>query len=308
MRVTATGAENGGLGPFFGVQAYDDHSGTIGLLGSLGVDATTMDVVYQREQDGIIAETGVKATSDVWYSFAILFDFDASEFTIYFEGRALRTDEFVDLDLEGVTLDRITDADFAALASQAEEESQQMEGTAYVDNFRIAVGTINELLPADANRDGVVDGLDFGFWQANFGTDYSGPTSNTSTQQSLSGTIAAATPAQSVDLGLDGGLPSQPAPLKLGALVAIAQLSAGGNEDGPSDPTAIATRRPQINVSLSSQARDVVLGAWNINPYGAGDSDALTANAVEHNQDDGRHRPGDYTEGELETLWAAFSA
>jgi subtilisin family serine protease len=175
MQVSATHAEDGGLGPFFGVQAYDDHGPVIGLLGSLGVDATTLDVVYQREVDGIIVETGVKATPDQWYSYGLLFDFAAHRFTVYFEGRPLATDEFVDLHVDGVNLDRLTDADLIALAAQDNPASQMMPGTAYFDNFRIVTGTKSSLFPADGNGDLVVDGLDLGLWKANFGVSYADP-------------------------------------------------------------------------------------------------------------------------------------
>lgn len=175
MKVKATNAENGGLGPFFGVQAYDDHGPVLGMLGSLGVDATTLDVVYQREVDGIIVEAGVKASPDQWYSYGLLFDFAAHRFTVYFEGRPLAMDDFVDLHTPGVSLDRLTDADLVALAAQGNFASQSMPGTAYVDNFRIVTGTRNILFPADGNGDYVVDGLDLSLWKENFGVSYAEP-------------------------------------------------------------------------------------------------------------------------------------
>ena len=39
MRVQQTPGPAGQFGPFFGVEIYDDSSGIIGLIGSLGVDA-----------------------------------------------------------------------------------------------------------------------------------------------------------------------------------------------------------------------------------------------------------------------------
>ncbi len=177
MRVTATEAVDGAFGPFFGVQAYDGE-GPIGLLGSLGVDATTLDVMYQQSGDGVLVETGVTASPDVWHSFALLLDFDSDQFTVFFEGQALGTSSFVDLGVAGVELDRLTDADIAALAAQLEEPSQRIAGTAYFDNFRILDAVSSSLYPADGNGDGVVDGLDLAVWKANYGVSYAPEASN----------------------------------------------------------------------------------------------------------------------------------
>jgi hypothetical protein len=171
MRVSATGATNGGLGPFMGVQAYDDAGG-FGLLGSLGVDATTLDVMYQREGDGVIVETGRKASPDNWYSYGMLFDFSAGKYTVYFEEQPLVTNDLVDLHVPGASLDRLTDADIAALAAQADHESQKLAGTAYFDDFRIIKALSSTIYPADANHDGVVDRLDLEAWQNQFGVAY----------------------------------------------------------------------------------------------------------------------------------------
>ncbi len=184
MRVAATGAENGGLGPFMGVQAYDDARG-FGLLGSLGVDATTMDVLYQRQGDGVIVETGRKVSPDSWYSYAMLLDFGASRFTIYLEHQPLVTNEFVDLHVDGANLDCLTDADIVALADQGNSASQLMAGSAYFDNFRILNGVAGDLFPADGNRDGVVDGLDLAVWKNHFGLSYARPAVGSSAETTM---------------------------------------------------------------------------------------------------------------------------
>ncbi|MCA9234071.1 MAG: S8 family serine peptidase [Planctomycetales bacterium] len=174
MRASATGAVNGGLGPFLGVQAYDDAGG-FGLLGSLGVDATTLDVVYQRQGDGVIVETGRKISADTWYRYGILFNFVTDQFTVYFERQPLVTNDFVDLNVPGANLDRLTDADLVALASQGDPASQTMTGTSYVDNFRIYQAATAYPFPADGNQDGTVDGLDLVPWQQTFGVNYASP-------------------------------------------------------------------------------------------------------------------------------------
>ncbi len=191
MRVTATGAVSGALGPFMGVQAYDDAGG-FGLLGSLGVDATTMDLVYQRQGDGVIVEAGRKLSSDTWYNFGLLFDFNAHTFTIYFEQQPLATNELVDLHATGANLDRLTDADFVALAAQPNSASQLLTATAFADNFSIVSGDSPEFFPADGNRDGLVNGLDLAVWRGQFGVDYQIASAGSETANAL---VAMATPA-----------------------------------------------------------------------------------------------------------------
>jgi hypothetical protein len=200
MRVKATGAETGALGPFMGVQAYDDAGG-FGLLGSLGVDATTMDLVYQRQGDGVIVEAGRKLSSDTWYSFGLLFDFNAHTFTIYFEQQPILTNELVDFHAPGANLDRLTDADFVALAAQPNSASQLLTATAFADNFRIVSGDSPEFFPADGNRDGLVNGIDLAIWRGQFGVDYQvasagHETSNALVPMGTSAPLGAAAPSR----------------------------------------------------------------------------------------------------------------
>lgn len=175
MRVKATGAQNGALGPFMGVQAYDDFEG-FGLLAALGVDATTLELLYQRHDSGplrgVLTEAGRTLSSDTWYRFSIMFDFTAEQFTVFFEEQPLVTQSFVDLNLSGANLERLTDADIAALAAQADAASQSMTATAYVDNFRIFQATSADPFPSDGNYDGLVDAIDLAMWGQTFGVDY----------------------------------------------------------------------------------------------------------------------------------------
>jgi hypothetical protein len=233
MRVTATGAENEALGPFFGMQAYDDEEG-FGLLGSLGVDATTLDVVYQRQDDGVIVEAGQKISADVWYSFAVLFDFDADQYTVYFEGRALATTGFVDRNVPGADLDRLTDADIAALAAQLGTPSQQAAGTAYFDNVQVRDGVSSPLFAADGNGDGVVDELDLDVWTSNFGVSYAVP---------LGGSSAAAT--SSAALSSPAMTPAAPS-----SAVHFAPLSFGGGA---------AVRAIALDAAATDEAADDVV-------------------------------------------------
>src|SRR5688500_1047933 len=68
MRVEQTVGQVNTFGPFFGVEAYDD-SGVIGLLGSLGVDATTGDVLFQAAGSGVLTESGSVVAFGAWNTF-----------------------------------------------------------------------------------------------------------------------------------------------------------------------------------------------------------------------------------------------
>ena len=61
MRVNQTQVGGVQFGPFFGVEGYDAF-GAIKLIGSLGVDASTGDVLYQSP-DGSFAETAPSCRS-----------------------------------------------------------------------------------------------------------------------------------------------------------------------------------------------------------------------------------------------------
>lgn len=174
MLVTATGLTNGALGPFFGVESYDDD-GVFGLLGAFGVDATSLDLLYQHQDDGFYVETGYKAAAGVWHHFAMSLDFGRNEYTVYFNGQPLATTGFVDRGVSHTALDQFTDADIVARAAQDNPRSRAATGTAYVDNFRILDGVSGDFLPADGNRDGIVDGLDLQLWKAHYGMAFGGP-------------------------------------------------------------------------------------------------------------------------------------
>jgi hypothetical protein len=163
MSVVETGATTGAFGPFFGMEGFDDQ-GVFGLLGSFGVDATTRDVIYQRQVDGAFVETGSLVESGEWNSFAVAFDFDMNRYTVFLNGQALATTGFVDGGASGTALDQLTDADISALAAGGDTLSQNITGTAYYDNFRVLDG-----IPGDNDIDGDVDNQDLVVWQNAYG-------------------------------------------------------------------------------------------------------------------------------------------
>jgi hypothetical protein len=244
MRVAATGATNGALGPFLGVEAYDDQ-GVFGLLGSLGVDATTLEVLYQRQDDGILVQAGERVVPDVWYSYALFFDFEVHQYTVYLDGHPLATTGFVDRGPTHAALDQLTDADISALAAQANSVSRNRAGTAYFDNFRILDGIPSGALPADGNHDGIVDGLDLAIWRFHYGLSL-GPGAGgaaSAGSSSLAPQAAWEEPSQSTALGDANSAEAARTTPSIADLVVLAQrASANGatySEPRPNDRSTV---------------------------------------------------------------------
>lgn len=133
MLVEDAAGPTGSFGPFFGVEAYDDDGigFSNGLLGSMGVDATTGDVLYQAGGTGFFTETGSVVNFGEWNHFQIDLDYLLNQYSVILNGQILATELFVD----GPGLDQFTDADIAAVAAAGDSISQSLTGTAYYDNF-----------------------------------------------------------------------------------------------------------------------------------------------------------------------------
>jgi len=165
MRVTATGLETGPIGPFFGVESHDLNANPgFTLLGSLGVDATTGEVLYQAEGSGALVASSSEVVFGAWHHYRLLYDFTLHKYSGFFEGTKVVTTGFVDQVLGG-GLNDFTITGFSALAAQPDSGSQALTGTVYVDNFRVWDG-----IPEDFNVDLAVSGLDFSSWKAAFGS------------------------------------------------------------------------------------------------------------------------------------------
>jgi hypothetical protein len=169
MQVTPTGAPTGTFGPFLGVEAYD-ASVVPRVLGTLGVDATTGDILFQESQaaGANLAETGVKATFNAWNSFRILLDYQQHQYTAIANGTPLVTRTFVD-HTAGTPLNHFTDADISALSAAGDALSMAQTGTAYYDNFRVF-----DLDAADFNFDGKVNSADLAVWKSSFHVNNAG--------------------------------------------------------------------------------------------------------------------------------------
>jgi hypothetical protein len=162
MRVTATDVENA-LGPFFGVESHDlvpPHPQGFTLLGSLGADATTGEVLYQATGSGSLTASTKEIVFGAWHHYRLVYDFTLQKYSGFFDGSHVVTTGFVDPGLND-----FTHTGFSALAAFDDPASKALTGTAYIDNFRVWDG-----IPEDFNNDLSVDGLDFAAWKAAFGT------------------------------------------------------------------------------------------------------------------------------------------
>lgn len=160
MYVVGTGLSDGRLGPFFGIEAYDDQ-GTFGRLGGLGVDATTSEVLFLHPDNAgayLSSEANQTVELEQWNHFAMLFDFSIGRYSAYVNGSRIALSIFAD---PGVN--QFTDADIAAMAAAADTGSQNLPGTAYFDNLRaLDIAAI----PGDFDLDGDVDSTDLGIWKS----------------------------------------------------------------------------------------------------------------------------------------------
>jgi hypothetical protein len=147
------------FGPFFGVEAYDDEGQEIGLFGSLGVDATTGDVLYQAQDTGYFTETNSNVVFNRWHHYRLLLDFDEEMYHGYFDGQLIASTGFVDRDLN---LDDFTDADISALAAAPGAEAAALSSFAVIDNFLIRDGF------GDYDVDGDVDTADYDLWRSTY--------------------------------------------------------------------------------------------------------------------------------------------
>ena len=123
------------FGPFFGVEAYDASVAPLlpRLAGSLGVDATTGNVLYQDGTTGALTESGFNVALGEWNHFTLELNYATDTYTIYVNGDDKTTTGFVD-----DTVVAFTDAPIAALAATAESVSTA-NGTAYFDNYVIDI-------------------------------------------------------------------------------------------------------------------------------------------------------------------------
>jgi hypothetical protein len=141
MRVEqSAGNGNTTFGPFFGVETYDDDGNPVGLLGSLGVDATTGEVLYQAANSGVLTPAGPIVSFGAWNKFQIKLDYSTHQYSTFLNDVMMGTIAFVDQTNIPGGLDQFSDADIAAVAAAGDPVSLALAGTAYYDNFLVREG------------------------------------------------------------------------------------------------------------------------------------------------------------------------
>jgi hypothetical protein len=154
---------NQGVGPFLGMDCYDRNpSNTPFVLGSLGVDATTGDVLTQLQDSGFLVDTGAVVQFNQFNHFRLVFDFLNDTYTGLVNGAVVSTTGFVDRQFG---LNDFTDADITAFGAAADAVSQSNTASAIFDNYLVRDGLLG-----DYDIDGDVDQGDYARWRALFGT------------------------------------------------------------------------------------------------------------------------------------------
>jgi PEP-CTERM motif-containing protein len=134
MNVTGTQVPNVPFGPFFGVEGYDASGSTPLLAGSLGLDATTGDVLIQESGTGAFVETGSVLPFNTWNRFVLEMNYSTKTYQAFVNGNpAGEPEPFVDLGIVG-----FTDAPISTLAA-SDGAGLLAPGTAYFDNYSIEV-------------------------------------------------------------------------------------------------------------------------------------------------------------------------
>jgi hypothetical protein len=123
------GAPGQEFGPFFGVQAYADPLGGNTVLGALGVDATTGDVLVQ-DAGGVFVEAGLVLSSGVYNSFSLVLDYGAQQYSVLVNNILLLDG----LDFVDGPLTAFSDA---SITTQNIDFTADPRGAALFDNFVI---------------------------------------------------------------------------------------------------------------------------------------------------------------------------
>jgi hypothetical protein len=144
------------FGPYFGVEANDDDQNGLTLLGSLGVDATTGEVLYQAPGSGDLTPAGPVTTFGTWHNYAIELDYSTDTYTTFYDMAPLGTFAFVD-----GPQDQFSEANIIALAASGAPEDLARAGTAYYDNFLVREGRCMGAIPEPSTLLLVAMGLAF---------------------------------------------------------------------------------------------------------------------------------------------------
>ena len=102
------------------------------MIGSVTVDATTGDVLYQEAGSGVLLPTGNVVAFGVFHHFSFAADFSTMTYSIFLDEELLQTEPFMDN-----TAMRFTDAPLVTFAATADTLTTAT-GTAYFDNYVIS--------------------------------------------------------------------------------------------------------------------------------------------------------------------------
>lgn len=142
MRVEQTVGPAGTFGPFFGMEAYDSDSAPIGLLGSLGVDASNGEVLFQTQDDGFLTPAGPTVAFGTWHNFMVELDYATHTYKYFMDMQFLGMEGFVDQNNVPGGLNEFTDANISAIAAGGDPGSLGLAGTAFFDNFSVVESSI----------------------------------------------------------------------------------------------------------------------------------------------------------------------
>jgi hypothetical protein len=143
MRVLETSLPGLTFGPFFGIEAYDAVGASIPLIGALGVDASTREVLVQDGTTGVYEPVDTGALVNAGFnSFALQLDYATGTYQSFLNGVLVDTEDFVDGPILG-----FSDADIAAVNAEAGKDAVAT-GIAFFDNYRI--NTSNVAIPEPA--------------------------------------------------------------------------------------------------------------------------------------------------------------
>ena len=89
MNILPSGVSFPSFGPFFGVEAYALPGGGQTVLGSLGVDTATGEILYLHPVNGYTVAPSLPVAPNTWHTYELLLDFGSDKYSIFYDGASL---------------------------------------------------------------------------------------------------------------------------------------------------------------------------------------------------------------------------